>query len=56
MAYTHVAHDCQVGNRVVMSNNATLAGHVTVGDCVIISGLSAVHQFTRIGRHALWGA
>ncbi len=55
MAYTHVAHDCQVGDRVVMSNNATLAGHVTVGDFVIISGLSAVHQFTRIGRHAFIG-
>lgn len=52
MAYTHVAHDCVVGNNVVMSNNATLAGHVTVGDFVIISGLSAVHQFTRLGQHS----
>lgn len=55
MAYTHVAHDCQLGNYVVMSNCATLAGHVSVGDYAILSGLSAVHQFTRIGRHAFLG-
>ncbi len=55
MAYTHVAHDCIVGNRVVMSNNATLAGHVTVQDYAIIGGLSAVHQFCRIGEHAFVG-
>ena len=55
MAYTHVAHDCVVGNGVIMSNNATLAGHVTVGDGAIIGGLSAVHQFCRIGNHAFVG-
>lgn len=55
MAYTHVAHDCILGNRIVMSNNATLAGHVEVQDDAIIGGLSAVHQFSRIGRYAFVG-
>jgi UDP-N-acetylglucosamine acyltransferase len=55
MAYTHVAHDCQVGNGVIMSNAATLGGHITVEDRAIIGGLSAVHQFCRIGRHAFIG-
>jgi len=55
MAYTHVAHDCQVGNGVIMSNAATLGGHITVEDQAIIGGLSAVHQFCRIGRHAFIG-
>lgn len=55
MAYTHVAHDCRLGNGIVMSNNATLAGHVEVHDHAIIGGLSAVHQFSRIGRHAFVG-
>lgn len=55
MASTHVAHDCQVGNRVILANNATLAGHVSVGDHAIIGGLSAVHQFVRIGAHAFIG-
>ncbi len=55
MAYTHVAHDCILGNSIVMSNNATLAGHVEVGDHAIIGGLSAVHQFSRIGKHAFVG-
>lgn len=55
MAYTHVAHDCKLGNGIVMSNNATLAGHVEVHDNAIIGGLSAVHQFSRIGRHAFVG-
>ena len=55
MAYTHVAHDCHLGDGVIMSNNATLAGHVQVGSNAIISGLSAVHQFVRIGRHAFVG-
>lgn len=55
MAYCHVAHNCKVGNRVIMSNNATLAGHVTVEDCAIISGLTAIHQFTRIGTYAMVG-
>lgn len=52
MAYSHVAHDCQVGNGCVFANSATLGGHVEIGDHVILGGLSAVHQFTRIGRHA----
>jgi UDP-N-acetylglucosamine acyltransferase len=55
MAYTHVAHDCRVGNGVIMSNAATLGGHITVEDHAIIGGLSAVHQFCRIGRHAFIG-
>ena len=55
MAYCHVAHNCKVGNRVIMSNNATLAGHVTVEDCAIIGGMTPIHQFVRIGRHAMVG-
>ncbi|MFT6581013.1 MAG: UDP-N-acetylglucosamine acyltransferase, partial [Alphaproteobacteria bacterium] len=55
MAGTHVAHDCIVGNNVILANNATLAGHVEVGDFAIIGGLAAVHQFARIGRHAIIG-
>jgi UDP-N-acetylglucosamine acyltransferase len=50
MAYAHVAHACRVGNEVIMSNGATLAGDITVEDQASIGGLSAVHQFTRIGR------
>jgi UDP-N-acetylglucosamine acyltransferase len=52
MAYSHVAHDSQVGSRCVFANGATLAGHVQVGDFVTLGGLSAVHQHTRIGAHA----
>jgi UDP-N-acetylglucosamine acyltransferase len=55
MAGSHVAHDCQVGSRVIMANNATLAGHVTLGDHAFLGGLSAVHQFVRIGEHAMIG-
>ena len=55
LAYTHVAHDCHVGNFCVFSNNTTLAGHVTVGDYVIISGFAGAHQFCRIGAHAFLG-
>ena len=55
MAYSHVAHDCRIGNGVVMANVATLAGHVTVEDSVIIGGLVAVHQFTTIGTNAMIG-
>jgi UDP-N-acetylglucosamine acyltransferase len=51
MAYSHVAHDCQVGNKIVMSNLATLGGHVELGDWVIMGGLSAVHQFCKVGAH-----
>jgi len=53
MAYSHVAHDCIVGNRVILANGATLAGHVQVDDFAILGGLSAVHQFARIGGHAM---
>lgn len=52
MAYSHVAHDCVVGNGCVLANAATLAGHVEVGDYCTLGGLSAVHQFSRIGKHA----
>jgi UDP-N-acetylglucosamine acyltransferase len=52
MAYSHVAHDCQVGSHCVLANLATLGGHVHLGDFVIMGGLSAVHQFCRIGAHA----
>ena len=55
MAYTHVAHNCIVGNNVIMSNVATLAGHVTVEDRAVIGGLAAVHQFCKIGRSAMIG-
>ena len=55
MVGSHVAHDCRVGNYVIMANNATLAGHVHVEEYAIIGGLSAVHQFCRIGKHAMVG-
>ena len=55
LAYTHIAHDCQVGSHCVFSNNATLAGHVEIGDHVILSGFVGVHQFCRIGAHAFIG-
>ena len=53
MAYAHVAHDCLVGDHVILANGATLAGHVSVDDFAILGGLSAVHQFTRVGRHVM---
>jgi UDP-N-acetylglucosamine acyltransferase len=56
MANSHVAHDCQVGSGVVLANSVALAGHVTVGDDVVLGGLAAVHQFSRIGRHAFIAA
>ena len=52
MAYSHVAHDCLVGNGCVVANSVALAGHVVLEDSVILGGLSAVHQFTRLGKHA----
>ena len=55
MVGAHVAHDCHVGHHVIMANNATLAGHVIVEEYAILGGLSAVHQFCRIGRHAMVG-
>lgn len=55
MAYVHVAHDCKIGNSVIMANAATLAGHVTVQDHAVIGGIVAIHQFTRIGSYAMVG-
>ena len=55
LAYSHIAHECIIGNGVIMSNGATLAGHVTIQDKVIIGGLSGVHQFCRIGKFAYIG-
>ena len=55
LAYSHIAHDCVVGDEVVFSNNGTLAGHVEVGDRAVIGGLTAVHQFCRVGRLAITG-
>lgn len=55
MAYSHVAHDCVIGNHVIMANAATLAGHVVVQDYATLGGLSAVHQFVRIGAHSYVG-
>jgi UDP-N-acetylglucosamine acyltransferase len=55
LAYSHIAHDCTVGDHVVFSNNGTLAGHVTVEDHAIVGGLAAVHQFCRVGRMSIIG-
>lgn len=55
MAYTHLAHDCQVGNKTIFANNAQIAGHVHVGDWVILGAYTAVHQFVKIGAHAMTG-
>ncbi len=55
LSYSHIAHDCVVGDEVIFSNNGTLAGHVEVGDRAMIGGLTAVHQFCRIGRMAITG-
>lgn len=55
MAYVHIAHDVQLGDKTILANNATLAGHVHVGDWVIVGGLTGVHQFVKIGAHAMIG-
>ena len=55
MAYAHVAHDCTLGNSIIMSNAATLGGHIEIGDKAIIGGLVAIHQFVRIGAYAFIG-
>ena len=55
MAYCHVAHDCQTGRKVILANNATLAGHIVIGDYVTVGGLVAIHQFVRIGEYAYVG-
>jgi UDP-N-acetylglucosamine acyltransferase len=55
MAYVHIAHDVRLGNHTILANNATLAGHVHVGDWAVVGGLSGVHQFVKIGAHAMIG-
>jgi UDP-N-acetylglucosamine acyltransferase len=55
MAYVHIAHDCHVGSNTIMANNTTLAGHVHIGDWVIMGGFSGAHQFCRVGAHAFLG-
>lgn len=55
MNYVHIAHDCKIGRRVVMANNATLAGHITIGSHTTIGGLSAIHQFVKVGDYAFIG-
>jgi len=55
MAYVHIAHDCVIGDKTIMANNATLAGHVHVGDWAIFAGFSGAHQFCHIGAHAFVG-
>lgn len=55
MAYVHIAHDCVIGDQTIMANNATLAGHVHVGDWAIFGGFSGVHQFCRVGAHSFLG-
>jgi UDP-N-acetylglucosamine acyltransferase len=55
MAYSHIAHDCQIGNRVILANSSTLAGHILVEDFAIVGGLVAIHQFVRVGCYAIIG-
>lgn len=55
LAYVHIAHDCKIGDDTTFSNNAQLAGHVSVGDWVVFGGMTGVHQFVRIGAHAMIG-
>ena len=55
MAYVHVAHDCHIGSNTIMANNTTLAGHVHIGDWVIMAGFSGAHQFCKVGAHAFIG-
>jgi UDP-N-acetylglucosamine acyltransferase len=55
MAYVHIAHDCQVGSHTIMANLTQLAGHVQLGDWVVVGGMSGLHQFTRVGAHAMIG-
>ena len=55
MAYVHIAHDCRIGSQTILANNATLAGHVHVGDWAIFAGFSGAHQFCRVGAHSFLG-
>jgi UDP-N-acetylglucosamine acyltransferase len=56
LAYTHVAHDCVVGNQTTFSNNAQIAGHVTIGDYAVLGAFAGIHQYCRVGMHAMLGA
>ncbi len=56
MAYAHVAHDCQLADRVIIANQASLAGHVEIGRCAVIGGMTGIHQFVRVGDYAFLGA
>jgi UDP-N-acetylglucosamine acyltransferase len=56
MAYVHMAHDCHIGDHVIMANAASLAGHITIGDHAIIGGLTGIHQYVRVGDYAMVGA
>lgn len=56
MAYVHIAHDCFIGNNVIMANNATLGGHIVIEDYAVIGGLTGIHQFVKIGAYAMVGA
>jgi UDP-N-acetylglucosamine acyltransferase len=56
MAYTHLAHDCQLGNRIIMANNASLSGHVEIGDGATLAGFAKVHQFCRLGAYCMIAA
>jgi UDP-N-acetylglucosamine acyltransferase len=55
MVGVHIAHDCQIGDHVIMANNSTLGGHVSIGEYAVLGGLSAVHQFVRVGQHSMIG-
>jgi UDP-N-acetylglucosamine acyltransferase len=55
MAYVHVAHDCQIGNQCIFANDTNLAGHVSIGDWVILGGFTGIHQFCKVGSHAMSG-
>ncbi len=55
MAYTHIAHDCQIGNNIIIANSSNIAGHVVIDDWAILGGFSGIHQFCRIGAHAFLG-
>ncbi|MGJ8642697.1 MAG: acyl-ACP--UDP-N-acetylglucosamine O-acyltransferase [Luteolibacter sp.] len=55
LCYSHIAHDCQIGDRVILSNSTGIAGHVIIEDHAIVSGVAAVHQFCRIGKHSIIG-
>jgi UDP-N-acetylglucosamine acyltransferase len=55
MAYTHIAHDCRIGSHTILANSAQLAGHVHIGDWAILGGITGVHQFVRVGAHAMTG-